>query len=88
MSKKDKELKKLLQQKTLSSKEAVRLLELDGWIEDKDKQRKQSGSSHQQFIHPIKKGKNYCTGRTQNPPGRNEKEHSHSSGTMGEITPP
>lgn len=57
MSKKDKELKKLLQQKTLSSKEAVRLLELDGWIEDKDKQQKQSGSSHQQFIHPIKKGK-------------------------------
>ena len=53
MSKKDKEIKKLLQQKTLISKEAVRLLELDGWVIDK----KHSGTSHTQFEHPIKKGK-------------------------------
>ena len=57
MSKKDKEFQKLLQQKTLSSKEAVRLLELAGWILDKNTNRNNSGSSHQQFIHPDKKGK-------------------------------
>lgn len=52
MSKKDKEFQKLLHKKTLTSTEAVRLLELDGWVKD-DK----SGTSHQQYEHPIKKGK-------------------------------
>ena len=52
MSKKDKEIKKLLNKKTLTSEEAVRLLELDGWFSDKS-----SGTSHQQFEHSIKKGK-------------------------------
>lgn len=58
MSKKDKEFIKLLHQKTLSSEEAMRLLRLDGWIPDKNTiNRKKSGTSHQQFIHPVKKGK-------------------------------
>ena len=58
MSRKDKEFLKLLQQKTLSSDEAVRLLLLAGWIPDKNTiNRKKSGTSHLQFIHPVKTGK-------------------------------
>ena len=36
MSKKDKQFLRLLHKKTLSSDEAVRLLEIDGWYEDPD----------------------------------------------------
>ena len=52
MSKKDKQIKKLLRQKTLSSKEAVRLLELSGWVAQKN-----SGSSHLQLENSNKDGK-------------------------------
>ena len=54
MSKKDKQFYKLLHKKTLSSDEAVRLLELDGWYEDPDNP---TEGSHYHLIHPIKKGK-------------------------------
>ena len=54
MSKKDKQLHKLLHKKTLSSDEAVRLLELDGWYEDPDNP---TDGSHYHLVHPIKKGK-------------------------------
>lgn len=54
MSKKDKQFQKLLHQKTLSSNEAIQLLEIDGWYEDPNNP--QNGS-HKQFVHPFKKGK-------------------------------
>ena len=54
MSKKDKQFFKLLHKKTLSSDEAVRLLEIDGWYEDPNNPQK---GSHKQFVHPVKKGK-------------------------------
>ena len=52
LSKKDKELRKLLNKKTLTSKEAIRLLELIQLKGDK-----KTGSSHQQFTDPITKCK-------------------------------
>ncbi len=55
MSKKEKELKKLLNKKVLSSDEAIRLVELDGWYPDPINNK--SGTSHLQFHHRIKKGK-------------------------------
>ena len=55
MSKKDKEFQRLLSKKVLSSKEAVRLLELDGWFRDKNNS--QTGTSHQHFSHLTKFGK-------------------------------
>ena len=54
MSKRDKEFQRLLHQKTLTSDEMIRLLELDGWVPDPDKP--QTGS-HKHFVHPVKKGK-------------------------------
>ena len=54
MSKKDKQFLKLLHKKTLSSDEAVRLLEIDGWYEDSDNP---TDGSHYHLVHPIKKGK-------------------------------
>ena len=84
MSKRDKELKKLLQQKTLSSKEAVRLLELDGWVLDKEKQRKKSGSSHQQFVHPIKKGKTTVPAGRKTLPEETRKDILIQAGLLGE----
>ena len=54
MSKKDKQLYKLLHKKTLSSDEAVRLLEIDGWYEDSDNP---TDGSHYHLVHPVKKGK-------------------------------
>ena len=54
MSKKDKQFYKLLHKKTLSSDEAVRLLEIDGWYGDSDNP---SDGSHYHLIHSIKKGK-------------------------------
>lgn len=80
MSKKDKELKKLLQQKTLSSKEAVRLLELDGWVLDS----KKSGSSHQQFVHPIKKGKTTVPAGRKTLPAETRKDILIQAGLLGE----
>ena len=52
MSKKDKQIKKLLQKKTLSSKEVVKLLELINLEGNK-----KTGSSHLQFEDPITKSK-------------------------------
>ncbi|MBQ8692624.1 MAG: type II toxin-antitoxin system HicA family toxin [Synergistaceae bacterium] len=54
MTKRDKQFTKLLNQKTLSSSEAVRLLQLDGWGEDKDNP---TDGSHYHLEHPVKKGK-------------------------------
>ena len=54
MSKKDKQFYKLLHKKTLSSDEAVRLLEIDGWHEDPDNP---TDGSHLHLVHPVKKGK-------------------------------
>ena len=54
MSKKDKQFYKLLHKKTLSSDEAVRLLEIDGWHEDSDNP---TDGSHYHLAHPVKKGK-------------------------------
>ena len=54
MSKKAKQKAKLLHKKTLSSDEAIRLLELDGWQEDKDNP---TDGSHRHFVHSVKKGK-------------------------------
>ena len=66
MSKKDKEFQRLLAQKTLSSTEAIRLLQLDGWVPDHNT----SGTSHQQFEHLTKKGKiTVPTGRKTLPEG-------------------
>ena len=55
VSKKEKELQKLLHKKILSSNEAIRLVELDGWYPDPINNK--SGTSHLQFHHKIKKGK-------------------------------
>ena len=55
MSKKEKELQKLLHKKILSSDEAIRLIELDGWYPDVINTK--SGTSHLQFHHKSKKGK-------------------------------
>ena len=55
MSKREKELQKLLHKKILSSDEAIRLVELDGWYPDPIN--KKSGTSHLQFHHKNKKGK-------------------------------
>ncbi|MBR1658161.1 MAG: type II toxin-antitoxin system HicA family toxin [Synergistaceae bacterium] len=54
MSKKDKQFYKLLHKKTLSSDEAVRLLEIDGWQEDLDNP---TDGSHYHLAHSVKKGK-------------------------------
>ena len=54
MSKKDKQFYKLLHKKTLSSDEAVRLLEIDGWYKDPDNP---TDGSHYHLVHPTKKGK-------------------------------
>ena len=54
MSKKDKQFYKLLHKKTLSSDEAVRLCEIDGWYEDPDNP---TDGSHYHLTHPVKKGK-------------------------------
>ncbi len=54
MTKRDKQTARLLAQKTLSSDDAVRLMELDGWYPDPYNPQK---GSHKQFIHPVKKGK-------------------------------
>ena len=54
MSKRAKQFNKLLHKKLLSSDEMVRLLELDGWIDDPDSE--QDGS-HKHMIHPFKKGR-------------------------------
>ncbi len=84
MSKKDKEFQKLLNKKTLSSDEAIRLLKLDGWIEDKSKQRKKSGSSHQQFIHPTKKGKVTVPAERKTLPEDTRKDILIQAGLSGE----
>lgn len=55
MSKREKELQRLLHQKLLSSDEAIRLIELDGWYADPINNK--SGTSHLQFHHKVKKGK-------------------------------
>lgn len=56
MTKRSKELERLLNQKTLSSDEAVRLLELTGWERiRKSVGRKKSGTSHMYFWHPVRK---------------------------------
>ena len=54
ISKKDKQFYKLLYKKTLSSDEAVRLCEIDGWVEDPGNP---TDGSHYHMKHPIKKGK-------------------------------
>ena len=56
LSKRAKELERLLNQRTLSSNEAVRLLELTGWERiRKSVGRKKSGTSHMYFWHPVRK---------------------------------
>ena len=56
MSKKAKDLQRLLNKKTLSSNEAVRLLELTGWMRIRQSVgRKKSGTSHFYFWHPTRK---------------------------------
>ena len=55
MSKKEKEFQKLLHKKILSSDEAIRLIELDGWYCDPIKNK--SGTSHLYFHHKTKSGK-------------------------------
>ena len=54
MSKRAKQFNKLLHSKLHSSDEMVRLLELDGWIDDPDEAQE---GSHRHMIHPSKKGK-------------------------------
>ena len=55
MSKKEKEFYKLLNKKVLSSDEAIRLVELDGWYPDPISNK--SGTSHLYFRHKTKNGK-------------------------------
>ena len=54
MSKREKLKARLLSQKTLSSDETIRLLELDDWIPDPDNPQR---GSHKYFVHPVKKDK-------------------------------
>lgn len=54
LTKRDKQAAKLLAQKTLSSDDAVRLMELYGWYPDPDNPQK---GSHKHFVHPTKRGK-------------------------------
>ena len=55
LSKKEKEFQRLLHKKTLSSDEAIRLVELDGWYLDPISNK--SGTSHLYFRHKTKSGK-------------------------------
>ena len=52
--KKQKELTKLLAMKRLKPPEAERMVRIDGWVEDPNDT---GGTSHKQFVHPLKKGK-------------------------------
>ncbi|MBR0075756.1 MAG: type II toxin-antitoxin system HicA family toxin [Synergistaceae bacterium] len=82
MSKRDKEIQKLLHKKTLSSKEAVRLLELNGWIQDKNARK--TGTSHQQFIHPDKKEKTTVPAGRKTLPEATRKSILEQAGLMGD----
>ena len=67
MSKRAKELERLLNQKTLSSDEAVRLLELTGWERiRKSVGRKKSGTSHMYFWHSVRKIETCIPGNKKN----------------------
>ena len=67
MTKRSKELERLLNQKTLSSEEAVRLLELTGWERiRKSVGRKKSGTSHMYFWHPVRKIETCVPGNKKN----------------------
>ena len=52
--KKQKELAKLLARKRLKPPEAERMVKIDGWVDDPNDT---GGTSHKQFVHPVKKGK-------------------------------
>ena len=54
VSKKDKQFYKLLHKKTLSSDEAVRLCEIDGWYDDPYHP---FDGSHKHMVHSTKSGK-------------------------------
>ena len=52
--KKQKELAQLIAKKRLKPPEAERMLRLDSWVDDPNDT---CGTSHKQFVHPVKKGK-------------------------------